>query len=229
MLSSVVRQAMLLCFLLFAPAGVSVAGAPAQQHKSPIVDGEGGLGCAQPEQTPPLPTPWRWVSEADFHPVIPRLEAQVNALHGGRRVVPSMTCTFGEADFNGDQKTDLVGLAVHGISGAGRLLMVLSGDVAPRVLAEFPPIEGGGIYTSLSLKLPGEAGILGRDSPSLEIDRKGEGAARLKAAAGVKLCRPIRADTAGRPEPTDTDNVCFCTEQFFFTKESGFSSATVCD
>ena len=140
-----------------------------------------------------------------------------------------MTCVFGQADFNDDQAEDVVGLVVHHTTGDGRLVVGLSGEATVRVLAEFSALETGGMYTSFQIKAAGKDGVLSRDSPSTAMSGNNEVEDRLKGRAGVSVCRPMNSDDAGRPLTLDTDNICFCTEQFYFAKPGGFHSVKACD
>ena len=186
-------------------------------------------GCLTPATLPTLSSEWRWALESDFHPNIAKLESDIRLLRGKRKTTPPMTCVFGETDFNGDQANDVVGLTVHRISGASQLVARFAGEAKLHVLADFVPLEAGGIYTSFQIKPSGEGGILARDSPSLKVNRKSDVANQMRASAGVSICRPMKADEAGRPQTLDTDNICSCTEQFYFVKTGGFQSEVVCD
>ena len=185
--------------------------------------------CATPAALPDPPPSWRWVSEADFHPKITQMESEVRALRGEGTTTPRMTCTFGEADFDGNGSMDLAALISHSATGASRLIVYLSGEAAPRVLSDLAALEGGGVYTSLGIKPAGEDGILARDSSTLSLRRDGPRASRMRSLPGVTLCRSIHRDASGRPTQLTTDNLCYCTEQFFFVENEGFQSAEVCD
>ena len=196
---------------------------------APLNDGEQRTDCVTPDVLPALSGEWRWATASDFHPNVSKLESEIRVLRGEGKATPSMTCVYGQADFNDDQAEDVVGLVVHHTTGDGRLVVGLSGEATVRVLAEFSALETGGMYTSFQIKAAGKDGVLSRDSPSTAMSGNNEVEDRLKGRAGVSVCRPMNSDDAGRPLTLDTDNICFCTEQFYFAKPGGFHSVKACD